>query len=143
MSKPVASVCCILLGLILIGCRAQSGLDKVIVSGKVSYDGQPVENGQIYFYPTEGTKGPVSGAPIKDGAYVARAKDGVPVGNHLVKIEGYRSRDASRDGDMLTGAASGGAPVQYIPPKYNRSTELVVTIPGVSRKFTKDYELGP
>ena len=104
---------------------------------------QPVENGQIYFYPTEGTKGPVSGAPIKDGAYVARAKDGVPVGSHLVKIEGYRSPDASRDGDMLTRAASGGAPVQYIPAKYNRSTELEVKIPGGTRKFTKDYELGP
>ena len=102
-----------------------------------------MENGQIYFYPTEGTKGPVSGAPIKDGAYVARAKDGVPVGSHLVKIEGYRSPDASRDGDMLTRAASGGAPVQYIPAKYNRSTELEVKIPGGTRKFTKDYELGP
>ena len=143
MNKQVAIFCCVLLGAILTGCGGRGGLEKVIVSGKVSYDGQPVDNGQIYFYPTEGTKGPVSGAPIKDGAYVAHAKDGVPVGKHLVKIEGYRTHDASRDGDMLTGAASGGAPVQYIPPKYNRSTELEVTIPRENRKFTQDYELAP
>jgi hypothetical protein len=143
MNKQVAIICCVLLGPILNGCRGRGDLEKVIVSGKVSYDGQPVENGQIYFYPAKGTKGPVSGAPIKDGAYLADAKDGVPVGKHLVKIEGYRSRDASRDDDMLSGAASRGSPVQYIPPKYNRSTELEVTIPGENRKFTQNYELGP
>lgn len=126
----------------LSGCRGRDGLEKVIVSGKVSYDGDPVTNGQIYFYPAEGTKGPVSGAPVKDGTYLADAKDGVPVGTHAVKIEGYRSRSSSPDADMLTGASS-GAPVQYIPSKYNRATELEVTIPGDIRKFTQDYELEP
>ena len=143
MTKPILKICCILIGLTVIGCGAKRGVEKVIVSGKVSYDGQPVANGQIYFYPAEGTKGPVSGAPIKDGAYVARAKDGVPVGKHSVKIEGYRSRNASRDGDMLTQSAAGGAPVQYIPSKYNQSTLLKATIPGDNGKFALDYELAP
>jgi len=120
------------------GCGPRDGLQKVIVSGKVSYAGQPVGNGQIYFYPGQGTKGPVSGAPIKDGMYRAVAKDGVPVGTQLVKIEGYRSPGGETGGDLLSGS---GAREQYIPRKYNKASELEVTIPGDQRKFTYDFDL--
>ena len=140
MSKPALAAMMVALLFSHVGCRPQGGLQKVIVVGKVSYAGKPVANGQIYFYPTKGTKGPVSGAPIKDGTYRAIAKDGVPVGIHLVKIEGYRSRSASDDTDMLS-SASAGAPVQYVPPQYNRATRLEVTIPGDDREFTHDFEL--
>ncbi len=126
--------------LLPVGCGRQGELQKVIVSGKISYAGAAVENGQIYFYPKEGTKGPVSGAPIKDGVYRAEAKGGVPVGVHLVKIEGYRSRSAARDGDVLSGAG-GGAPEQYIPAKYNRATQLEVTVLGDQRKITHNFDL--
>ena len=140
MSKPALGVMVSAMLLPLVGCGRQSGLQKVIVSGRISHSGSPVENGQIYFYPTKGTKGPVSGAPIKNGSYRAVAKGGVPVGVHLVKIEGYRSRRAADDTDMLSGAG-GGAPVQYIPPKYNRTTQLEVTIPGDQREYTRDFQL--
>ena len=62
------------------------------MSGTVTLDGQPVGNGQVEFHPIQGTRGPVSGAPIKDGAYRAHAKGGVPVGAQKVKIKGYRAR---------------------------------------------------
>tara|TARA_B100000029_G_C17289487_1_gene856464 strand:- start:359 stop:796 length:438 start_codon:yes stop_codon:yes gene_type:complete len=121
------------------GCRQTSDLQKVIVHGKVSYDGEPIVNGQIYFYPTQDTQGPVSGAPIVDGSYLAEAKDGVPVGTHLVKIEGFRVNGGG-GGDMLSNPGT-GLPDQYIPAQYNSATTLEVVIPGDSRKLTKDFEL--
>ena len=140
MRKPTFGAIAAVMLLPLAGCGRGSGLQKVIVSGKISYAGAPVENGQIYFYPTTGTKGPISGAPIKDGTYRAEAKGGVPVGVHLVKIEGYRSRRVADDADMLS-RAGGGTPVQYIPPRYNRATQLKVTILGDERECMQDFEL--
>ena len=75
--------------LLTAGCQ-KSNLDKVVVEGAVTFDGIPVENGEIRFYPAEGTLGPVSGAPIVDGQFVAKAKGGVPVGTHQVQIRGFR-----------------------------------------------------
>ena len=45
----------------LVGCGG-SGLDKAIVSGVVTFQGEPIPNGDILFYPQPGTSGPVSGA---------------------------------------------------------------------------------
>jgi hypothetical protein len=66
MRKPAINVIVAAVLLSLVGHGRQSELQKVIVSGKISYAGAPIENGQIYFYPTKKTKGPVSGAPIKE-----------------------------------------------------------------------------
>ncbi len=43
----------------IVGCGSSGGLEKVIVSGNVSFKGQPVENGDIFFYPMPGTRGPM------------------------------------------------------------------------------------
>ena len=53
---------------LLSGC-GDSGLDKAVVSGKVSYQGEPVQDGLLRFVPIEDTKGPASGAVIRDGVY--------------------------------------------------------------------------
>lgn len=60
--KFLAIAVCFTVLAVLTGCGPKRDLDKVIVEGTVSYDGQPVINGDIKFYPIEGTKGPVSGA---------------------------------------------------------------------------------
>jgi hypothetical protein len=130
--------CSVVLAITLVGCGDSSGLKKVVLRGKVSYDGQPIANGQIYFRPTGTTEGPVSGAPIKDGEYVAEAKGGVPVGTHEVRIEGYRSRRGDGGEDLLSGRDA-GAPEQYLPDKYNLKTTLRVTID--SGTMAKDFDL--
>ena len=117
-------------------------MEKVVVEGTVQYDGEPVANGDIKFYPVEGTPGPVSGAAIKDGRYVVRNKDGVPVGQHTVQIRGFRVTQASGDDDLIS---SSRAPTtqssrgQYLPDKYNRATELIVEVTSESR--TIDFDL--
>lgn len=67
------------LALLLVG----SGCDgSNRVSGAVSYDGKPVEKGQIIFLPKDG-QGPIVGAPIFDGKYKVA---NLPPGSKTVQI---------------------------------------------------------
>ena len=52
------------------------------ISGKVTYEGAPVEEGFITFFP-KNDKGATGAAPIKDGAY---SVDTLLAGPHLVEI---------------------------------------------------------
>src|SRR5262245_48276896 len=64
--------------LLLVGC---DGVPMAQVSGTVKFEGQPVEEGTIAFYPADG-KGPSAGNPIKNGHYSAK----VPLGNMKVTV---------------------------------------------------------
>src|SRR5262245_26599406 len=76
------------------GCGPSNGLNLVKVSGKVTYKGQPVQNGTVFFMPDEGksTVGPGAlGSITSNGSYVMStesAGDGVIVGHHMVGITG-------------------------------------------------------
>lgn len=118
-----------------LGCGNSSGIDKVIVSGVVTLDGQPISNGEIRFIPASGTIGPVSGGAIKDGAYTAQAKGGVPIGAHQVEIKAYRANPKSK----ATAGAEGGAAEQYLDARYNSQTTLTATIEPDTE--TKDFAL--
>ena len=127
-----------------IGCEgAAGGPERAVVSGSVTYDGEPVEGGIIRFVPTKGTEAPVSGAQIKNGQYAADGKGGVPVGTHKVEILGYEAKvdpnaEPLPEFMIEEGAWSGK---QYIPEKYNKQTELEITIESGSGKITKDFQL--
>jgi hypothetical protein len=124
----------LLIGAMTTGCGKSSDLEKVVVAGRVTLDGQPISNGEIRFIPDQGTKGPISGGPIKDGAYKADGRGGVPVGAHRVEIRGYRPQ-----GGQQPAASEGGPAEQYVPGKYNDQTELKATID--SDTTTQDFEL--
>jgi len=129
--------------LVVLGCN-QGGLQKVIVVGDVSYNGEPVKNGEILFYPTGDTQGPVSGASIKDGHYEAIGKGGVPVGTHRAVIRGFRA--AKPLGKAATNVANqleqeGGIREQCLPAKYNDQSTLEVTVEGNQRRVVKDFSL--
>lgn len=120
--------------LFVMGCGGRSSdIEKVAISGTVTFDGEPVPNGEVRFYPINGTKGPVSGGPIRDGKYKAQAGGGVPVGEHLVDIRGFRP--------MSKGPADpeGGAVEQYLPTRYNSDSTLTVTI--TSDAKVQDFNL--
>ena len=67
-----------------VGCGRSSSLEKAIVSGKVTYQGRPVDQGMIRFVPTKETKGPAAAAMIVQGEYTVKAAGGVPVGTHQI-----------------------------------------------------------
>ena len=123
--------------LVSAGCGS-STTDRMVVSGNVSYAGQPVQNGMIRFVPAGDTKGAVATALITDGKYQADANGGVVAGTHRVEITGMQpSKQPSRLG---VPSFEKGAGKQYIPEQYNSSSTLAVTIeetPFVS----KDFEL--
>lgn len=119
----------------------------MVVTGSVSYAGKPLDNGEIRFYPLEGTVGPMSGAPIHAGRYEATSKGGVPVGKHRVIIEGYRTNPGSVKANDPKFAAIPGGLVgpreQYLPQKYNTQSALVVAIESNSHAATQDFQLEP
>ncbi|MCC7085742.1 MAG: hypothetical protein IT427_12135 [Pirellulales bacterium] len=128
---------CLFSGLSIIsqsGCGRRS--DRVIVSGKVTFSGQPVNEGEIRFVPINGTSGPLTIAPIAAGAYVANSHEGVPVGQHRVEISKF-------DSTGFVPAPGAGMPKELLPAKYNSKSQLTLTIDGSNRSQTADYLLDP
>jgi hypothetical protein len=69
----------------LAGCGGENPLGRKAISGKVTLNGQPLENGTIEFAPqVEG--GVSSGGIISGGAYSIAAEQGLPVGKYRVAI---------------------------------------------------------
>ena len=105
--KPIASVNRLYLTslfLILVSCGLGVGCSDSIgfsVAGKVTFRGQPVPDGKIYFTPdaTKGNTGAPGFADIKDGAYNTRASGGVGItgGPMLVRIEGMDGKSRGAD----------------------------------------------
>lgn len=93
----ISSVC----GL-LVGCSSES--NRYDISGKVTFKGQPVPVGKIYFSPdtSKGNDGPQGFADIKDGRYDTRSQSskGSPTGAVTVRIEGF---DGHPVGDFAFG----------------------------------------
>jgi hypothetical protein len=77
----------LLLGLLLDGCR-KSGPELAPVSGRVTLNGNPLENADVVFQPDNG-KSPASGRTDAEGHYELAYKRGVtggPVGQNTVLI---------------------------------------------------------
>lgn len=119
-----------------VGCGQSSNLDKVVVHGTVTLDGQPIPNGELRFIPSEGTKGSISGSAIKDGVYIAQGRGGVPIGEHRVEIRAYRAASGNA---AASSGSEGGPAEQYLPKRYNDETTLTATIDESTE--TKDFEL--
>jgi hypothetical protein len=134
----LASACTFAFGAILAGCNADS-IDRAAVSGKVTLDGQPIFEGQIRFIPENG---PMWAAWIKDGRYTTEGAKGVPVGNLLVRIEAYRIPAwHTKAGSGAVAEGDETPREQYLPSKYNRHSELKMTIEPGSGRVEKDFAL--
>ena len=132
------------LGLLLVacilGCSGRTGPERAIVSGSVTYDGQPVDDGMIRFVPAEGTKAPVSGAVIKAGRYTVDSHGGVPVGTRRVEILGNRPDPKAAPAQEVPGL-EGVPSLQYLPAKYNQTSQLTLTVKPGGGRVTQDFAL--
>ncbi len=80
----------IFLSMVLIALAASGcGSPVSVVSGTVTYDGQPVAQGGITFYPKDG-KGPAVGAEVTDGQYRV---EGIMPGSKTVQVSGSVAKD--------------------------------------------------
>jgi hypothetical protein len=125
----------VLLGLLpLLCCLALGcGGKGYRVSGKVTFKGQPVPTGKIYFIPDtkKGNKGATGYADIKDGAYDTSAAGGYGIvgGPMLIKIEGFEPLPpgkADKSGDITAKA---------LFPTYQTSADLP------NADSTKDFDV--
>jgi hypothetical protein len=124
LRRPAPSLVCVgaVLSLI-VGC----GTSEQRISGRVSCDGKPVEQGVIVFEPPAGA-GQTAAAQIKDGAYELKSSN-VVVGQNVVRIRAFR-----KTGRQVSAkpAAEGMVDevVQFLPPRYNDRSSLMADLDG-------------
>lgn len=99
----------VLPAILIAGCGGGSGS---VVTGTVTYEGEPVAKGQITFTPADG-KGPIAGGEIVAGKY--RVTDLAP-GQKLVQITAVDDPAPVLSSADLAAAAASGKPAAP-PPK--------------------------
>ena len=115
------------------------GSGRVAIEGAVPLDGKPLENGRVRFYPQPGTASPSAGAKITDGQFSVGPEDGLLPGKFRVEITAMRPTDRKVP-DRFTGKMI-TLKEQYLPEKYNKRTQLKMTVPPEGGTVTKDFEL--
>jgi hypothetical protein len=120
---------------IVAGCGRGDGLNRVVVAGAVTLDGEPAQVGQIRFIPQGDTAGPVTISPIAGGRYRSDQFGGVPAGDHRVEILIW-------DPKVPPPRGPGGPPrPQWAPKKYNRDSELKLTVNRTDPQLVADWQL--
>lgn len=120
------------------GCSRGDGIERVVVSGTVKYQGKPIDHGTIQFTPDINTQAHVSSSPIDAGSYRVDRNGGVAVGTYKIVIEAVH---ANVPPDAQGTFKLSFAPPNYLPAKYNEKSELKITIPSGSPSITKDFDL--
>ena len=100
----------------------------ITISGNVTLDGAPVQDGDILFTPTDAQFGSEA-AKIKDGVYQANLRPG----QSKVQIRASRPVPGKKGpmGEQLI--------EDYIPPKYNDQSNLSIDVSRTQRKH--DFQL--
>jgi len=121
----------------LVGCESRQG-GRVAVSGSVSYDGKPLESGQVVFEPQG--PGRMAIAQVVDGHYsIARERGPMP-GKYVVRITAARPTGAKASSGRLSGNEVRDVYEQFLPARYNEASELSVEI-GATPRLEHDFEL--
>lgn len=129
----VRAVLLLVAGVAAVGCAPSP---RRALSGKVTLDGAPLPSGYITFRPLHETAGPTAGAEILAGEYRIPAHQGTFEGRFEVQIVATRPT-TRRIRDPLDGSP-GFAVEQYLPPRYNQQSELVIEI---EARETYDFDL--
>lgn len=123
---------------VLVGCGGPDA-GRASVSGKVTFDGEPVKMGQIAFDPQG--QGRMGIAQIVDGAFQMPPQQGPTPGKYTVRITADRpSGKPAQTTPEVSGRSVGESYEQYIPVKYNQRSELTVEI-GAEPNAVHDFAL--
>jgi hypothetical protein len=126
----VVPVCCAVALLAAPGC----GGSGTKVTGTVTYNGQPVEDGYITFYPSDGKAAP-AGGDVKGGKFtvynVAVGNNRVEVASRNKPIEGGSSESKNvAQGNAILSAAEGNNQVHDIKDGMELKLDLKTGPPG-------------
>jgi hypothetical protein len=107
------------------------------VSGRVTFQKQPLRKGLIEFVPTA-SGGSSAGAIIRDGQYLLRPEAGLLPGSYRVKV--VPTVPVRADWEERPRGGTGKASKIVIPAKYNVDTVLTAEVK-TDGKQTIDFEL--
>ena len=122
----------------LTGCQRQNykGAKRYPLSGKITFDGLPVDAGNISFLPVAGEQR-VSGGVITAGAYAVSEEEGANAGTYRVEIRWHKKTGRQfkdRDlGVMLDERKEG------LPEKFHAQSDLQVEVSAAAHQF--DFDL--
>jgi hypothetical protein len=119
------------------GCTGKDSLGRQAVTGKVNFNGAPLEQGNIRFETQGNPGGPASGAMITSGKYTIPVENGLPPGKYLVRINVASATKSSPAGPPGPEAASFVSP-ELIPPEFNVKSTQVVEVRTGANEFTFD-----
>jgi len=110
--------------LLLVECGEPS--DRQSLEGTVTFDGVPLTEGHVKFLPQRGTKGPTASGKITAGHFSISPDGGTFAGTFRVEITATR-KTGKKVNDYRTGEMMDGDE-QFLPPRYNRQTELTAKV---------------
>lgn len=126
------------------GCSKAKTLEKMAISGEVTYNGEPLESGEISFKPAEDSKVPPAAAIISRGEYKAEGRAGIAAGTYRVEIRAYDAGD-ELPGIQRPPPMPGVIPMgrqNYLPEKFNtKSTLETVTIEAGEKNVVRNFDL--
>ena len=126
--RPFATrLLCNLVALALcVGCGPENPLGRKAISGKVTLDGGPLDQGNIEFHPLfEG--GVQSGGRITSGRYSIPAHEGVRLGQYRVSISDFVPTPPLPPGHM-PGDALPPSPKPKVPAEWNSKSQHTVEV---------------
>jgi len=131
----------------LAGCGSQNHPKRASISGNVTVNGLPLEEGVVIFIPDAGTQGPTSGAKILHGRYQISSSEGPVLGMHRVEVTARRTESGKpilppRPGEVVPESSPAGETlIQYLPARYNTQSTLKLDVKAGSNRFDIPIEL--
>jgi len=106
------------------GCGNGDRFQRTIVTGTITYDGQPIPKGAIWFVPTEsvGNQAPTGFARIEDGRFATERAKSPITGRYTIKVTGFDGAEptAAEKAELLSSDFLGHA----IFPEYVQEAEI-------------------
>ena len=134
---------CIVIFVVVLGCNSRPA--TVALQGEVTYDGRPVDKGQVVLEPIENTSGASSVATIANGRYETHPKWGLlPNGVYLVRITAYRKTGKTERIRQIEGNSPADREIEenFIPATYNSQSTLTIRVADLPDKNKVDFHLG-
>lgn len=130
-------VCFIAVGLLLSGCNSGTK-----IHGKISANGAPLDEAEIQFVPVTSTGGEQLGTVVSKGEYTLADPERLKEGEYQVQIRAYRKSGKKIWDGMGDGSNKNMVEElkQFIPAKYNDTSELKVAIKAGNNEFSTDLQ---
>jgi hypothetical protein len=115
-------------GLLIAGC-GKNELGTVAVSGTVTFDGKPLDNGTVRFVPVDQKGRMALGKILEDGKFVlaTAGSDGVIPGEYKISIQSQKmtAEVPAKDRELGIGGKESAIPDKFTKPETSGLTEKI------------------